>query len=204
MWRRRTTRRLKSGHRSLHRTCPLLGVKRTCRLAPQMSANDPKRTSDVAYRCAPICYALVSRRPWTFEGDGRMYRRDFIKVIAGSAAAWPIASHAQQTTRMPRIGVLLPGTPASFALRHQGVARRASLGSPSMSANRRLTEPRRIRPPSPASRVRPTKESFRGRSPPTRALLAHARRQRWNPCRGETRQTRRRGRGRGTRWPLRG
>jgi len=25
--------------------CPLLGVKRTCRFALQMSANDPKRTS---------------------------------------------------------------------------------------------------------------------------------------------------------------
>ena len=45
-----------------------------------------------------------------------MYRRDFIKIIAGSATAWPIAIHAQQT-RMPRIGVLLPGTPASFAPR---------------------------------------------------------------------------------------
>ena len=29
----------------MHRTCPLLGVKRTCRFAPQMSAFDPKRTS---------------------------------------------------------------------------------------------------------------------------------------------------------------
>ena len=29
---------------SLRRTCPLLGVKRTCHFALQMSANDPKRT----------------------------------------------------------------------------------------------------------------------------------------------------------------
>jgi hypothetical protein len=34
-----------SGHCSLHRTCPLSGVKRTLLLALQMSANDPKRTS---------------------------------------------------------------------------------------------------------------------------------------------------------------
>ena len=33
-----------SGHRLVHRTCPLLGVKRTCRFAPQMSAYEPKRT----------------------------------------------------------------------------------------------------------------------------------------------------------------
>ena len=33
-----------SGHGLVHRTCPLLGVKRTCRFALQMSAYDPKRT----------------------------------------------------------------------------------------------------------------------------------------------------------------
>ena len=33
-----------SGHIELHRTCPLLGVKRTWRFALQMSAYDPKRT----------------------------------------------------------------------------------------------------------------------------------------------------------------
>ena len=33
-----------SGHRFLHRTCPLLGVKRTCLVALHMSAFDPKRT----------------------------------------------------------------------------------------------------------------------------------------------------------------
>ena len=30
-----------AGHASLHRTCPLLGVKRTCAFALQMSAYDP-------------------------------------------------------------------------------------------------------------------------------------------------------------------
>ena len=29
----------------VHRTCPLLGVKRTCHFALHMSAYDPKRTS---------------------------------------------------------------------------------------------------------------------------------------------------------------
>jgi len=38
-------------------------------------------------------------------------RRDFIKVISGSVAGWPLTAHAQQGERMRRIGVLLPAAP---------------------------------------------------------------------------------------------
>ena len=68
-----------------------------------------------------------------------MRRREFIILLGGAAAAWPLGAHAQQGERMRRIGVLLPYPQGSAAVQPQLIAFREALADLGWVEGRNVT-----------------------------------------------------------------
>src|SRR5262249_30532507 len=95
------------------------------------STSSPDMSGAAFYcKCAPLSHSKTCYTSSVILGLGvsPMRRREFIALVGSSVAVWPLAAHAQQPGKTPRVGYIRAGTPRNDPFREEFVRGMRDLG----------------------------------------------------------------------------